>query len=488
MKYDVVVIGGGLLGAAVARELSRYDMSVAVLEKNVEVGCEVTKGTHAIVHVGLSYNPKTPLKNRAEFIGASMMEQLCQDLDVKYKKIGKLGVAFNDDQVKIFEKMVISGKRFGLSDIQMIYDKDKLFKMEPNLNRDVIAAMWTPNTAIVSPWGLVYGLLENAEANGVTVHTECEVNSIAWDSIDALFNVETSNGTITAKYIINAAGAHCDQIARMVGDDSIAMKRVRQQKVIIDNNYQNAIKHVVRTLNAKNAMGDFITPTVYGDLMAGVQLGPVSSIDDVDTTYEGIEEHVVQSMKKLVPCIPATAIIRPFSGVIAQTVDGEFVVRPSKENSHLIHCMVGGSGMTAALPVARYITQMIMPLVKEDMVLRTDFNPVRKDLPHIHDMAYEDVAELLEKDPRYGHIICRCETVSEGEIVEAIRRGARTVDGVKFRTRAGMGRCQGGFCGPRVIAIIARELNISPEEVTKKGGKSRMVDLSQKTCGVRRES
>ena len=488
MKYDVIVAGGGLLGAAVARELARYNISIAVFEKNIEVGCEVTKGTHAIVHVGLSYNPKTPLKNRSELLGSLMMEQLCKDLDVKYKKIGKLGVAFNDDQVKVFEKMVTNGKRFGVSDIQMIYDKGILFEMEPNLSRDVIAAMYTPNTAIVSPWGLVYGLLENAQANGVEVFTECEVQAIAWDKEANCFNVETPKGTFKAKYFVNAAGAYCDKVSQMIGDNSINMKLVRQQKVIVDNNYRNIIKHVVRTLNAKNAMGDFVTPTVYGDLMAGVQLELTSSVDNVETTYEGIEEHVIQSMKKFVPCIPPAAIIRPFAGVIAQTVDGEFVVRPSHENPHFIQCMVGGSGLGAAFPVACYLTQDIMPQIMPDMTLRSDFNPLRKDMPHIHDMEEEDVAELLGKDPRYGHIICRCETVSEGEIIEAIHRGARTVDGVKFRTRAGMGRCQGGFCGPRVISILARESNIPHEKVTKKGGESIMVNLSQKICNDRGEA
>jgi len=480
MNYDVIIVGGGLMGAAVARELAKYDMSIAVLEKNIEVGCAVTKGTHAIVHVGLSTGWKTPLKNRGELVGAAMMEQLCKDLDIKYQRVGKLGVAFDDAQVQILEKMVLNAKRFGLTDIAMIYDRDRLAAMEPNLSKDVVAAMYTKNTAVVSPWGMVYGLLENAENNGVRLYTECGVEKLAWDEAAKLFYVETPQGTFTAKYVINAAGANSAVLAKAVGDESYQMKLVRQQKVIVDNNYRTAIKHVIRTLNAKGAMGDFICPTVYGDLMAGVELGPVHSIDDAQTTSEGIEEHVLKSMHKLVPSIPAGAVIRPFAGVIAQTTDGEFVVRPAKENTHFINCVVGGSGLTAAIAIAQYLTQEVLPQVIPDMALRPDFDPYRKDMPHVHDLDDAALAELIAQNPLYGHVVCRCETVTEGEIIEAIRRGARTVDGVKFRTRAGMGRCQGGFCGPRVIAILARELGIPPEDVTKKGRGSQMVLASNK--------
>lgn len=477
-SFDVIVIGAGLGGAAVAREMTKYDLSVAVLEKNAEVACEVTKGTHAIVHVGLSTNPMTPLKNRGELMGAAMMEQLCADLDVKYKRIGKLLVAFDQGQLESLKGLMLAARRLGLLDVELIEDRERLHEMEPNLSGDVIAALYTKNTAILSPWGLVYGLLENAGENGAAVFTSCGVRSIRWDGAAQRFTLETDQGAFEARYVVNAAGPYADKVAAMVGDDSFQLALIRQEKVIIDKNYEGAVRHVIRMLNNVGAPGDFICPTVYGDLMAGVEIKPTDDFEACHTTQEGIEEHVLQSSGKLVPSVPAAAVIRPFSGVMSQcTGSGEFVIRSAQGMPRFLHFVLGGSGLTACYAMAQYLALEVFHGVAdgEDLRPRAGFNPCRRDMPHVHDMAPEDLAALIEQDPRYGHVICRCETVTEGEIVEAIRRGARTVDGVKFRTRAGMGRCQGGFCGPRVIAILARELNIPPEEVTKKGGASYMV-------------
>ena len=475
-SYDIVVVGAGCAGAAVARELSKYELSIAVIEKNAEVACEVTKGTHAFIHVGLSTNPRTPLKNRGELMGAAMMEQLCKDLDVKYQRIGKLLVAYNAEQVESLKALMLSAKRCGLIDIELIDDQARLLEMEPELSRDVIAALYTKDTAIVSPWGLVYGLLENAQDNGAEVYTECGLTGISWNDKTQKFLLATSQGEFEASYVINAAGAYADKVAAMAGDDSIRLSLVRQEKVIIDKNYQNLVRHVVRKLDAMGNPCEFIGPTVYGDLMAGVELKPSDNFAVWNTTQEGIETHVLKSCAELVPSVPAAGVIRPFAGIISQNANGgEYIIRPSEKNSHFIHFVLGGSGLTACHAMAQYLSLEILPSVLGEMKEKKNFNPIRKDMPHVHDMEPDELAELIEKDPRYGHIICRCETVTEGEIVEAIRRGARTVDGVKFRTRAGMGRCQGGFCGPRVIAVLARELNIPLEKVTKKGDDSYMV-------------
>ncbi len=490
-SFDVIVIGAGVAGAAVAREMTKYALSVAVLEKNAEVACEVTKGTHAIVHAGLSVNPLTPLKNRGELMGAAMMGQLCADLDVKYQRIGKLLVAFDETQVAQLKALMQSAKRLGLMDIELIEDRSRLLEMEPNLNPDVIAALHTPNTGIVSPWGLVYGLLENAQDNGASVFVECAVTGIRWDAEAQRFLLDTRQGPFSAKYVVNAAGPFSDKVAAMVGDTSFQISLTRQEKVIFDKNYQGAVRHVVRMLNNMGAPGDFICPTVYGDLMAGVEVKPTDDFDACHTTQPGIEEHVLRSSARLIPTIPASAVIRPFSGVLNQCAGtGEFVIRSAPQLPRFLNFVLGGSGLTACYAMAQYLSLEVFPTVADaaDLKTRGDFNPCRKDMPHVHDLEPEELAELIARDPRYGHVICRCETVTEGEIVEAIRRGARSVDGVKFRTRAGMGRCQGGFCGPRVIAILSRELQIPPEAVTKKGPGSYMVTALRDDHSVKGEA
>ena len=476
-NYDFIIIGAGLAGSSVARELSRFDVKTCVLEKEPEVGCGITKGTHAIVHSGLTVNTKTPLKNRGEVLGCLMMEQLCSELDCKYQKIGKLLVAFTQAELESLKKMYTCSRGIGVVDVRLITDKQELLAMEPSLSEEVIGALYTPNTGIVSPWGLVYGLLENAVANGADLFVDTEVKDIKQKSSE-IFEVKTNNNVIYSKCIINAAGRYADKMAQMIGDDTVNLVSKRQQKIIIDKNCKDMINHVVRRINERGGVADFISPTVYGDLMAGVDSKDVMDIEDVKTTCTGIEDQVVKGVMQMIPAFPPGTIIRPFSGNIIQTKAGDYYIKPSHVNNRFIHFVLGGSGLTAAYPMARYIALEILPNTGVELSANKNFNPIRKDMPHINEMTKEQLRELVKKDHRYGHIICRCETVSEGEIIEAIKRGARTVDGVKFRTRAGMGRCQGGFCGPRVISILARELNMTPAEVTKNIRNSKVLSRS----------
>ncbi len=466
-KFDVIIVGGGAAGAAAARELSKYECSVALLEKEIEVSMGVTKGTHAIVHCGIP-EPDAPLYNRGQVRGNLMLEQICRDLDVPFKRIGKLLVGFNEKDTGVLESTLLGARRNGVYNAELITDRDRIREMEPELTESTVSALYTPTTGIVSPWALCYGLIENAQNNGVSVITDAEVLSI--DKQEEGLILSTTQGEYQASLVINAAGAFSEKLAGLIEDTSFRLVGSRHQRIIMDKNCNGIVKHLVRGLGPGGWGTDFVCPTVYGDVLVGVCTEGNIPWNDCATTREGLEDTVIPNYLKLIPGLAPANSIKPFSGFLYE-VEGtaNYVVRPSAVDSRMIHMVLGGSGLTSSVAMAEYIAEEVIPALGIKFEKKKDFDPIRKDIPHFSDLSNEERAALIEKDPLYGHVICRCETVTEGEIVEAIRRGARTRDGVKFRTHAGLGRCQGGFCGPRVIEILARELGIPAEQVTRKG-------------------
>lgn len=471
IKYDIVIIGAGIAGATIARELSKFNLKVAVIEKEAEVCFGQTKGTHGIVHSGLPYYKiRMPLKDRAELRGNSMMPQLCKDLDVPYEKTGKLLVAFNDQELFFLKEIELLGKRNGAQDIQLFTDKNKLKEMEPNLSDEVIAALYTPSTGVSSPWGLVYGLIENALDNGVELFVDTEVLSINNEK-DNEWIINTSKGKFFANYIINSAGIFCEKIANMIGDYSFKINGTRHQRIILDKKTRDMVKHVIRGIKAGGLPGSFVSPTVYGDLMVGEKAEKPLEIGDTKVTREGLENCVIPEYLKIIPNLSPSMSIKPFAGFISSG-GPDYIVRPSEINNRLVHVVLGGSGFTASPAVAEYVVQEVLRGIGVSLEEKEDFNPYRKNIPRVRELNENEIADLLAKDLRFGHVVCRCENVTEGEIIEAIKRGATTRDGVKYRTQAGMGRCQSGFCGTRVLKILSRELNIPMEKVTRKGNGS----------------
>ncbi len=469
--FDVIIIGAGVAGAATARELSKYKLNVAVLEKNSDVSFGATKGTHAIVHCGFPGNDYTPLRNRGELKGNLMMGQLCSELDVEFTRTGKLLVAFTPNDLELLKNWEIKMKRNGVINAELITDKKRLNEMEPHLSNEIVGALYTPNTAVISPWGLVFGLIENAVDNGVKLFVETEVEKIFINDKDE-FVIKTSRGGFKANYIVNAAGIYADEVAGSIGDESFKIFGSRHQRLIMDRKCKNMVRHVVRALNEKGGWGDFVTPTVHGNLMVGEKVELVEKKGSSETTKEGLES-VIPKYLRLIPSLSPTNNIKPFSGFVPLAYPtGEYHIRPSLVNSKFINFVLGASGLTASPAMAEYVVQEILPYVGLKLENKEGFNPIRKDIPHFSDMDDEQKSKYISQDSRCGHVVCRCETVSEGEVVEAIKRGAKTRDGVKLRTRAGMGRCQGGFCGPRVLKILSRELGEPVEEITRKGGNS----------------
>lgn len=469
-KYDVLIIGAGVAGAAAARELSRYELSVGVLEKEADVSFGATKGSHGLVHCGIPAKG-APLRSSGEINGNLAMEGVCRELDVPFLKMGKLLVAFNnDDELEALKNIEKAASDNGVTGMEIITDKGRLQEMEPHLSDRITAALYTPSTAAVDPWALVFGLMENAQANGVDLHVNTQVTGITNTPKEG-FVVQTNNGAFKATWIINASGHHGDTVAQMAGDTSFTVKGLRFQRMIMDKHCDGMVRHLVRGLKNGAAAGDFAFPTVDGNIMVGSTVEPMEDLTDSSITREGIYDWVIPQYRTMIPDLAPDTAIKPFAAVIPIT-GPEFHIQSAPDAPRFLNLMLGVSGFTASVVMAEYLVRDVMAAIGLELNEKSDFNPERKDIPHFHLLSDEKRAELIAGDPRYGRVICRCETVTEGEIVEAIRRGATTRDGVKFRTRAGMGRCQSNFCSHKVLDILWRELGMPMEKITRKGAGS----------------
>jgi glycerol-3-phosphate dehydrogenase len=465
-RYDVVIIGAGIAGAATARELSKYRLSIAVVEKEPDFCFGATKGSHALVHCGLP-GQKSPLKDKGELEGNLLMEDLCKELDVPFRRIGKLLVAFDPKEVDILKEIEMGAKRNGVSRVELISDRSRLKGMEPNISDEIIAALYTPTTGIANPWSLVIGLMENAIENGTRVYLNAQVTGIE-ETCEGDFLLTTLADRLRGTYVINAAGVHADRVAQMVGDKSFKIIGSRHQRIILDKEVGGHVKHLVRGLSGTTPVGNFVTPTIDGNIMIGSKLEIFDDVEDVKTTQEGLVDWVLPQSRRFIPTLPPDLSIKPFAAFLPM-VGSDYHVNPAPDSPRFVNLVLGVSGFTAAPAMARYVTNEILPSIGLKLEGKQEFNPRRKDIPHFYNLNNKEKGKLIAKNPLYGQIVCRCETVSVGEIIDATHRGATTRDGVKFRTRAGMGRCQSNFCGHKVLEIMERQLVIPMHEITRKG-------------------
>jgi len=475
METEVLIIGGGVLGAAVARELSRYKVDAILVEKEADFGWGSTKTNMCIVCQGGDTLEFRPEYRRSKLVWDSMplMEPLCQELDVPFKKVGELALIRNNEELSKFQKLKSRAEKLGLGGHQFI-DQDTLRQMEPNVTREAIGALYDPHIAIVDPVRLTIALIENASQNGVNVMRETQVVRISQEVNQ--FKVETNRGSVMCRFIVNAAGTSVDKIARLVNSDDFVLYPIRGYVGILDKNLGGFIKHEIHMRPDAPGQMNILTPSVHGNLFFGTTMQPGVR---GDCSVKGrIAEIGFQNARKIVPDLSERDIIHSFAGFLMfrnwEVGWHECVVQTSQKVPRFISICIGYPGVSAAPAAAHEVTDLLR---REGLKLETDesFSPFRKASPVFNELPEEQQKELIAKNPRYGHAVCRCETVSEGEIVEAIRHGATTLDGVKFRTRAGMGRCQGGFCTPRVVKILARELGLSEEKITKKGRESRLL-------------
>lgn len=455
--FDVIIIGCGITGAAMALELSKYQLKTAVLEEQNDVATGTTKANSAILHAGYDPKPLT-LMAKLNVRGSLLAKELCQSLDVPYKQIGSLVIAFSDEDLQHLQKLFNNGKANGV-EVQLL-SKQQVLEKEPNLSKEIKGALYAPSAAIVSPWEYALALAETAVKNGVKLMLNTKVNSVA--KTKQGYQLNTNNGEYSAKFVINAAGTHAGEIHRAFAPHAFTDEPSRGEYYLLDKQEGSRVAHVIFQCPNAFGKGVLVAPTVHGNLIVGPNAA-ACDIDDFKTTSQGLS-YVAQTAKKSVPGIDFRASIRNFSGVRANTNIDDFIIEFA-DDKLLGLAGIKSPGLTAAPAIAEYAVEL---LSKKGLKLtRNTSYKQNRGRVKFKELSPGEKAEFVKNNPSYGRVICRCEIVTEGEILDCINTPIPPVslDGVKRRVGAGMGRCQGGFCGPRVLEILSHSQKVDDIEI-----------------------
>lgn len=475
MNYDVVIIGGGVTGSSIARTLSKYNVNVCVLERNTDV-CEGTsKANSGIVHRGFDAKTGT-LKAKLNVLGSELMEPLSKELDFPYKRNGAMVIATDEDEVTVLTELKERGIANGITDTEIL-SGDEARELEPSLSKDIVAVLNVPNSGIVCPFNLTVALAENAAENGVEFHLETEVTAIEKLNDEYRYKVVTNKGDFFGKVVVNAAGVYGDVIHNMVSENKEEIIPRRGEYCLYDKRFGNVVERTIFQVPSKLGKGILVTPTVHGNVMVGPNAFDVDSKELSATSKEGLEEILFKASKSLEEMPPKNAIITSFAGLRAHSPKGDFIIEEVSDAKGFVDVIgIESPGLTCAPAIGDYVTDIIKGIIQLNE--KANWNGNRKGFVHFDKMDMEERAKLISERPEYGNIICRCEEVSEGEILDAIHRpvGATNIDGLKRRVRTTAGRCQGGFCTPKVIEILSRETGKSPEDVRKSGFQSVIIE------------
>lgn len=473
MIHDVIIIGAGVVGCAVARELSRRELDILVVEQASDVaegGC--SKANTAIVHAG--YDAKTgTLKAKYNVAGNAMFDALCAELEVPFERNGSLIVAFQGDDLSGLDELLARGQANGVPGLEIL-DEAALRAKEPNVGSTAVAALWAPTGGIVCPYELTIALAENAAENGVHFQFDTTVQSLSRQG--DLWQVELASGEVLeARAVVNAAGYQSGKFNNMVSAEKLDILPRRGEYYMVDKSYSNVFHSAMFQLPSDKGKGILVARTVDGSILLGPTAEDVDDPTDTRTTAEGLAK-VLKFAQRTWEQIPARSFITTFAGVRPRPSTGDFKLGEAPDAPFFFNAAgIESPGLTSAPAIGKDLAQWISSRL--DAKEKEHFQPARKAIPKFRELDNEARAALIAQDPAFGRIVCRCETVTEGEIRAAIRRapGARTLDGVKRRTRAGMGRCQSGFCSPRVVAILCEELHLDPTQITKFGGHSQLL-------------
>ena len=474
-RKDVIIIGAGVTGCAIARELSRYQLDICVVEKESDI-CEGTsKANSGIVHGGFDAKPGT-LNARLNVQGNAMMEELSKKLDFPFQRNGSMVVCQSAEEMPVLEELKQRGLTNGVKDMRIL-SRTEALEMEPNLADSVYAALLVPSGGIVCPFGLNIALAENAAANGVAFRLETEVLSIEkLPETDAAacgmcngYLVHTDKGDLQTRFLINAAGVYADTFHNMVSEKKLHITPRRGDYLLLDRTAGGHVHHTIFQLPSEYGKGVLVTPTVHGNLMVGPTAIDIENKEATATTAEGLAQ-VMEKCGKSVKDVPLKQVITSFAGLRAHEDGGEFIIGEAEDAKGFIDAAgIESPGLSSAPAIGQYVREIMEGLT--ELKEKSRFIETRKGIVRFAECSREVQQELIRQNPAYGKIICRCETITEGEILDAIHRllGATTLDGIKRRTRAGMGRCQAGFCMPKVMDILARELGLELKDIRKNG-------------------
>jgi glycerol-3-phosphate dehydrogenase len=459
--YDCIIIGAGIIGATMARELSKYELSVLVVEKEFDVAMEATMANSAIIHSGHDPKPGT-LKARFNVEGNRMYETMCNELDIPFKRIGGMVVATSKEEEDVLLELFEQGMKNGLEEDEIAFlSREQIVAREPNIADGVIRALDLPTTAVTFPWEAAIANLENAIDNGVELLLECKVHAIVKEDV---FHVKTTKGTFSTKTIINASGVYADDVTALFQTPSFHIRAKRGEYYVLDRDVYD-VRSVIYPVPSEKGKGVIITPQYHGNVLIGPTSDYVSKDEIHITTPQGLE-YIKEHAKNSVKNIPYDKVIRSFAGGRASTDNGDFIIDDLESSGFINIAGIDSPGLTAAPAIPPYVVDNFL---QNHLTLekKKGFQPFRRKVNRLQELSVVEKNDLIKSQPAYGNMVCRCEQITEGEIIDTIRRscGARSIVGVKNRSRAGAGRCQGGFCQSEVISILARELKIPKEQV-----------------------
>ncbi|HBC87360.1 MAG TPA: FAD/NAD(P)-binding oxidoreductase [Lentisphaeria bacterium] len=473
-NFDILIIGAGVVGAAVARELSRYKLRIAVIEKEEDVSFGTSKANSGIIHAGFHSQPGT-LKLKLEAEGNRRFDELSAELGFPFERRGELMVAFSDDELQILHKYYQRGVQNGIEGMELL-GRERTLELEPNLNPDILGSLHSPTAGIVGPYEYCFALIENAKTNGVEVFLDSKVEKIS--RRDSCLECVSSKGvSLTGKFVINAAGLFSDEIAKLAGVDGFRIIPRKGEEYLLDRRVGGLVRRVIFPVPSEKSKGLLVIPTVDGPVMVGPTAVDIEDKTDFSTTRSGLEA-VFKNAQKMVPAIRATDIITSFVGLRPAATGGDFIIGKTSVKGFINAAGIQSPGLTASPAIAEMIKDI---LVAEGLELKKkdNFQAVRKAVPKIRPLVeqrdYKMIEKLIAKDKNYSKLVCRCENITEAEIIAAIRSGHSTLDGIKFSARACTGRCQGGFCTSRILDIIHRETGIPIEKISKKGKGSEVL-------------
>ncbi len=469
--YDVAIIGAGVCGANIARRLSQYELKVALLEKEIDVSLGTSKANSGIVHGGFHDNKKY-LKARLELQGAMMFERLHGELDFPFERCGIVVVALHEDEMRAVEQLYLQGVENGVIGIEMC-SRERMLELEPLLSPDTVGGLYAPSGGIVEPYRFVFSLVESACANGIKLLTEFRVLSAS--RAENAWLIKAADGReIKARYVVNSAGLFADEVSAAFGAEEFTIKPRKGEYYILDRMAKSKPNRVIFPVPTAVSKGMLIIPTVEGTVLLGPTATTVEDKEDFATTRSELDG-ILKSARTMIPSISENDVITSFAGL--RPVYGEdFYIELSGKAKNLVQvAAIQSPGLTASPAIGEYVKDL---LKKADLRLveKPDWEPNVRKVPRVRDLSPFELDDLVAKDPAYGEMVCRCESVSEAEIVQAIRSGHTTLDGIKYVTRAQMGRCQGGFCTYKIMKILMRETGMSWDQITKRGGGSVVLE------------